>query len=336
MPEGVTEGITDSFGRTVSYMRFSVTDRCNLSCFYCRSRSTPLFDHENILSYEELSALARLAKPLGVKKIRLTGGEPLFRPQFLSLLEMLREGDAELDLRITTNGTLLTNKVDRLKELGVSRLNISLDTLVPKKFKEITGVDAFAAVREGIDHCLEAGIAVKLNAVALKGINDSELPDFLKLAANLGLDVRFIEFMPMGGGTGWKEEYFWTEAEILEQAKHHADLIPIRSGKHSGPARLFTIDGGPGRLGIISPMSNHFCATCNRLRITSDGRLRTCLYSDKEYRLRNILRSPKLGPGKVLKVMRMAAQSKPLGYELLKARQKNGRVSSRPMSSIGG
>jgi cyclic pyranopterin phosphate synthase len=240
-----------------------------------------------------------------------------------------------LDLRLTTNGTLLAGKIRTLKELGVSCLNISLDTLDPAKFAGLTGMEAFGLTRQAIDDCLEEGLRVKVNAVALKGVNDTELADFLRLARDYPLDVRFIEFMPIGGGTRWKDEYYWPAEQILESAMALADLEPVgQAGQSSGPARLYTISGGKGRLGLISPLSDHFCKTCNRLRVTSDGRLRTCLFSDKEYRLRPALR--KLGPDAVRTIIERAGNLKPIGYELLRQARDRAAVCGKVMSAIGG
>lgn len=329
--------IVDSHGRVVRYMRLSVTDRCNLRCFYCRScEDLESIPHEDILTYEEMLSLAKAAQEMDIQKLRLTGGEPFVRRDFLAFLGMLREECPGLDVRITTNATLLSGKVPALKHLGVKRINISLDTMDPAKFKEITGRDMYDRVRQGIEECLRYGLKVKINAVAARGINDDELPLFIDFARNNPVDVRFIEFMPIGCATRWKGSTSWTSAEILEAAKQHATLTPLsRSHDTDGPARVFTIDGGVGRIGLISPLTNHFCNTCNRLRITSDGKLRTCLFSDKEFNLRRVLRHPRLGLKAALKIMRLAAINKPIGHDLLRMKLEN-QVCNKVMSSIGG
>jgi cyclic pyranopterin phosphate synthase len=331
-----TPPLTDAHGRGVSYMRLSVTDRCNLNCFYCRSKDMKLLRHQDILTYEELLVLARIARDMRVEKLRLTGGEPFARLDFLDFLAMLRRECPDMDLRMTTNATLLGGKAARLRELGVTRLNVSLDTLDPAKFQEITGRDAYADVRAALSECRAEGLKLKLNAVAMKGVNDMELPAFLDLARELDMDVRFIEFMPVGGHTRWDQDLVWSSEDIVAEARKHLDLAPVEAlEKNHGPARIFALPGGRGRLGVISALSNHFCRTCNRLRITSDGRLRTCLFSDKEYRLRALLRHPKLGEDAVRTVLRRATMAKPLGYELLKARRA-AAVCGRGMSAIGG
>lgn len=318
-------------------MRLSITDRCNLKCFYCQSgEGLSYIPHDNILSYEELLSLAKAAQEMDVEKIRLTGGEPLVRRDFLAFLGMLKEECPGLDVRITTNGTLLPGKVAALKHLGVERINISLDTLRPERFSQITGRDMYDRVMHGIKEALHYGLRVKINAVAMKGFNDDELPQFLEFAARNPVDVRFIEFMPIGGCTRWSGASSWKAVEILDAARRHAELTAIpTAAATAGPARMFSIKGGEGRIGIISPLTNHFCGTCNRLRITSDGRLRTCLFSDREYKLRQALRHPELGMETVLRIMRQALKSKPMGHEILEQKHK-AAVCNKVMSSIGG
>ena len=331
--------LVDSHGREVSYMRLSVTDRCNLRCFYCRSdeEPTPFIPHQDILAYEEMAELVGMARSLNVSKVRITGGEPFARRDFPDFLALLQKQCPDTEVRITTNGTLLSGLVPDLKRLGVRRLNISLDSLDRETFQRITGHDLLPRVLETVEECLAHGIAIKINMVALKGVNDHELPDFLNLAKNNPLDVRFIEFMPMGNGTRWSREYLWPAGDILDKARELARLAPVIGGKRTrGPARMYAIAGGKGRMGLISPMSNHHCRACNRLRITSDGRLRTCLFSDKEYRLRPLLRSPRLGCDAVLKVLRLATDRKPLGQTLLQARKEDKPLCGKVMSSIGG
>jgi cyclic pyranopterin phosphate synthase len=329
--------IVDSHGRVVRYLRLSVTDRCNLRCFYCRScEDLDVIPHENILTYEEMISLAKAATNMHLEKLRLTGGEPFVRRDFLAFLGLLREECPGLDVRITTNATLVPGKVAALKHLGIRRLNISLDTLNPAKFTEITGRDMFDRVLKAIEECLHYGLKVKINAVAVRGVNDDELPAFIDMARNNPVDVRFIEFMPIGCATRWQGSTTWKAGDILDEARRHAVLTPVeRHANTDGPARVFDIKGGQGRIGLISPLTNHFCDTCNRLRVTSDGKLRTCLFSDKEYNLRAILRHPRLGPEQALKVMQLAVKDKPIGHDLLQHKRRN-QVCDKVMSSIGG
>ncbi len=336
MPAPAPLQLADEKGRRVSYLRLSVTDRCNLRCLYCDNKMSHRLTHDDILRYEELLDLMGLARAIGIGKVRLTGGEPFARRDFMEFLENARGRFPDVSLRLTTNGTLLAPFAPRLAAAGVDRVNISLDTLNPETFARVTGQDLYHTVRQGIDACLEAGIRVKINAVAMRGVNDRELPGFLALARELPVDIRFIEFMPMGGAE-WHARQVWTAEEILAEAKTLAGLTPLpRDAEDAGPAQMFSLDGGKGRFGLITPLSNHFCATCNRLRITSGGVLRTCLFSDRVYRLRPALRHPKLGLPAVERILRLALRKKPVGAELLAARRAGQGVSAASMSSIGG
>jgi cyclic pyranopterin phosphate synthase len=327
--------LTDAYGRTARYLRLSVTDRCNLRCLYCRStiheRHIP---HDDVLRYEELVRLADLAVEQGMGKIRLTGGEPFVRKGFMDFLRMLRKRHAGLDLRITSNGTLLGEHVKALGELGIGGINLSLDSLRPEGFLAATGRDLLPVVRRNLDALLAEGIPVKINAVALKNINRQDMRAFVDFARSHPVDVRFIEFMPMGGGAGWSAEQFWPAEAVLAEAREWADMQAcLPDVGERGPARMFSIAGGLGRLGIITPMSDHFCAECNRLRITSDGRLRICLFADKEYRLRGVLRHPRLGARFLSAIMERASRKKPLGADILRQRRK---AADKAMVSIGG
>ncbi len=329
--------LADARGRVVRYLRLSITDRCNLRCLYCRSDAR-LHDipHGHILRYEELLRLVRLAVARGVEKVRLTGGEPFARKGCMEFLGMLRAEFPQVDLRVTTNGTLLGGQAAALARMGVNAVNLSLDTFDAALFARITGRDMLPQVLTVLDDLVTAGIRVKINAVAMRGMNEGDLPEFLRLARDMPVDVRFIEFMPMGSETCWSPAYFWPASDILKKAGALAELTPdAHAQADSGPARMFTVAGGRGRFGVISPLSNHFCAACNRLRVTPDGHLRTCLYADKEYRLRGLLRHPLLGDAAVARVMELACHEKPLGVELLRARGA-GAVASKGMSRIGG
>lgn len=327
----------DRHGRTVSYLRLSITDRCNLRCKYCGwGKDTEFIPHDSILTYEELLQLIGLAQRLGVSKVRLTGGEPMVRRGFMEFLGRAYQQFPEVDFRLTTNGTLLEDRAAALKAMGMQRINISLDTLRRDVFHELVGVDKFDSVRRGLDECLKQGLRVKLNVVALKGVNEEDIPGFMKLATETPIDIRFIEFMPIGGATAWEERSYWPTKSVLEHIRRHVVLEPLPASERTGgPARMYAIKGGKGRIGMISALSDHFCLTCNRLRVTSDGKLRTCLFSDKEYRLRTILRHPKLGIEKIAQVIERAYQRKPIGAELLAAMAKK-QVSGSGMSRIGG
>lgn len=337
-PVASPDALKDMRGRSISYLRLSVTDRCNLRCVYCRSGEVlKMMPHEQMLTYEECLELIAVAVELGMNKVRLTGGEPFVRRNFMQFLEQVLARHPHINLRLTTNATLLGGKVPVLKDIGVRALNISLDTLQREKFQRITGRDFFPQVRRAIDQCLDNRLRVKVNVVALKGVNDDELAAFLDLATRLPLDVRFIEFMPVGEKTVWRPDRLWSAEEIVGQAQDLVELLPVQEqGRHDGPARMFTIVGGQGRLGVISPMSAHFCGTCNRLRITPAGRLRTCLFSDHEYRLCPVLRSPKLGREHLRRIIVQAGRFKPVGADLLVETRPEHAVCGKVMSAIGG
>ena len=329
--------LEDSHGRKASYMRVSVTDRCNLRCMYCAGAGD-FIPHPNILRYEEILELMDMATRLSIEKVRFTGGEPFVRKGFGDFMIEAARRFPSLELCVTTNATLIAGEVERLARAGIRRINISLDTMDPDKFTRITGRDLFSRVRESIDRCLDAGIQLKVNAVAMKGVNDDEMGAFVDLARTHPLDMRFIEFMPVGLDNGWRDSAVWKAADILAEAEKHAVLQPLATDclRSHGPARMYAIEGGQGRLGIISAYSNHFCDTCNRLRLTSDGKLRTCLFSDKVYRLRPALRHPRLGIDAVERIIRRAGRHKPIGHLLLEAMQEDQGVCRTRMASIGG
>ena len=331
--------LRDALGRTARYLRISLTDRCNLRCLYCRSGNEPFIPHPHILRYEELLDLISLAVEHGVEKIRITGGEPFARKGCLDFLERVRTAHPHLNIRLTTNGTLISPYLNGLRDLGINAINLSLDTFRPERYLQITGHDLFHKAADALERLLDSGIPLKINAVALRGINSDELPAFLNLACEQPVDVRFIEFMPMGQDTRWSHELFWSAEDILEQARTLVNLQPLLTSTEqgpdadAGPARLFTLPG-KGRFGLITPLTNHFCMQCNRLRITSDGRLRTCLFDDREYRLREMLRHPRLGMQAVRRVLWAANLQKPVGARLLE--QKRSGVTQKRMHAIGG
>jgi len=330
--------LEDKHGRKASYLRVSVTDRCNLRCTYCAGEGQEFIPHPTILRYEEILDFIGLSVNMGIEKVRFTGGEPFVRKGFTEFLIEAARRYSDLDLCVTTNATLIKDHIKPLAEAGIRRLNISLDTLDPKKFKKVTGFDQYHEVRSNIDRCLEAGMTVKVNAVAMRGINDDELGGFLDFARDNALDMRFIEFMPVGLETGWEDGVVWKSEDLLAEAERLADLIPSVNGdgEQSGPARMFSIKGGKGRLGLISPYTNHFCATCNRLRLTSDGNLRTCLFSDRVYKLRQAIRHPRLGMAAVEKILKKASRHKPIGNDLLQRMPAGQGVCRTRMASIGG
>lgn len=337
--------LIDGHGRDVRYIRLSVTDRCNLRCTYCRSGMETFIPHESVLRYEEMEQLVHMVVEQGVEKVRLTGGEPFARKGFIAFLERLRSAHPDLDIRITTNGTLLGPHIPALKDLSLNAVNLSLDTFTRSTFERITGRDLLHRVLESMEQLLAEGIPLKINAVAMRGVNDTELPTFLDFAMTHAVDVRFIEFMPMGEGTRWTSDAFWSASDILDAARKLVSVTPATfdstPSRNSGPARLYDLEplsSSPlprrGRLGLITPLSSHFCATCNRLRITSEGALRTCLFDDKEYRLRAVLRHPRLGIDAVRRIVALATRNKPVGARILE--QRHEAVALRRMTAIGG
>ena len=334
--------LCDAFGRQMSYLRVSVTDRCNFRCRYCRDDFDSNVDHHDILRYEELESLLGLAVSLGVQKIRFTGGEPFVRKGFMDFLERMRSIHPEISLRVTSNGTMPADCITRLKALNIG-VNLSLDTLRRDRFAEVTGVDALPVVRANIDRMLALGVPLKLNAVAMNGVNDDELPDFLRLAFTLPIEMRFIELMPVGSGSEQNNILFLAAADLQRKAEESYELLPIASKRTDrGPARVWRLkdaDGNQsaGTFGLISSVTHNACASCNRMRLTSEGNLRPCLFDGREYRLKQILRHPKLGIDAVRTIWEKALARKPLGSVLLDdALKKETAVTQRRMVSIGG
>jgi GTP 3',8-cyclase len=285
--------LVDTFDRTINYIRISVTDRCNLRCKYCVDGSFGFIPHTEILSYEEILRFANIAARLGVKKVRLTGGEPLARKGIGYLIKEINSIEGIEDVSLTTNGVFLADNMNELKEAGLKRINISLDTMKRDRFAFITGVDAFDDVIKGIEKAIYAGLdPIKVNTVIIKGFNDDEILSFVKAAKKWNHHVRFIEFMPFGDSTLWNSRDIITSKQIEDVIRTNFDLTPS-THNDKGPARMFDIAGGSGKVGFISPVSTHICSECNRLRLTSSGMIRPCLFSDTEYDMKALLRGGK-------------------------------------------
>ncbi len=284
--------LLDPYERRLNYLRISVTDRCNLRCVYCMpDHGVPKLEHSEILTYEELLRLARLSVALGIEKIRLTGGEPLVRKDLGRLIARLREIPGLQDISLTTNGVLLAEQAWALWEAGVRRINISLDTLNREKYAFITRFDYFDRVMAGIEAAEQVGFSpIKINVVALRGVNDDEILDFGRLSIERPYHVRFIELMPVGRVEGWGGGRFLSTAEIQQRLQALGPLIPRGNHCLDGPARRLAFEQARGEIGLISPVTEHFCSSCNRLRLTAEGRLRVCLFSDDETDLRTPLR----------------------------------------------
>ena len=326
-------GLSDSFQRPINYLRISVTDRCNLRCVYCMpAEGVELMSHEDILTYEEIHTVARAAAELGINKVRLTGGEPLVRSGLSELIRMLAQIDGIDDISLTTNGTLLSHYAAELKRAGLQRVNVSLDTLKPDKFSLITRSNlALDDVLAGIEAARSVGLdPVKLNMVVVSGVNDDEILDFTAKTIDEGWHVRFIEFMSLGG-VGSSNSRFTSVSEMRKRLEQVGELQPCLPDVGNGPARYFRFPNARGTVGFITPVSEHFCFHCNRLRLTADGRLRLCLLAEDEIDLRQSLRSG-ASLAELKQLIKAAAADKPLRHRLAE-----GLTSKdRPMTQVGG
>ncbi len=323
-------GILDSCRRTINYLRISVTDRCNLRCIYCMPpEGVPQMSHSEILSYEEIRIIVQAAAELGINKIRLTGGEPLVRADLPKLIKMLSRIEGIQELSLTTNGTLLKNYALELRQAGLSRINLSLDTLKPDRFRYITRLGRLKDVLEGISAAKKAGFdPVKINAVVMQGINDDEILDFARMTCEEGCHVRFIELMPFKGMAE-----FVPSVEVRRRISLLGKLEPCPSITGNGPARYYRLAGAKGTIGFISPLTElPFCSRCNRIRLTPDGRLRPCLLGEDEIDLKMPLRN-NASTEELRRLILKAVASKPEHHHLEGG---NVRPVKRKMSQIGG
>lgn len=320
--------LVDNLGRTIDYLRISVTDRCNLRCRYCMpADGIETKKHQDILSYEDIIKIVKFGTEMGIKKVRITGGEPLVRLNIDQLVTGLTQLDLE-DISMTTNGVLLTKYAEDLKKAGLKRVNISLDTLKRDKYKMITRRDKFNDVIKGIEAALYNNLSpVKINVVIMKGINDDEILDFVRLSRDKKLHVRFIEYMPLGGGESIRGAEYLEMAQVKDLIKEKFTLRKINV-YGSGPANYFKLIEGRGSIGFISPISNHFCNKCNRLRLTADAKIRPCLAEDIEIDLGN-----NLTKDIITAKFKEALRKKPAAHKL---NEKNSKKRLRTMSQIGG
>jgi len=325
--------LVDAHRRRIDYLRISITDRCNLRCVYCMPDGAVTFiPHREILRYEEILRLVRVAVELGIRKVRITGGEPFVRKNFLYLCSRVAAMPGLEDVSVTTNGLLLEAYAQGLFDAGVRRINVSLDTLQRERYARITGVDAFDRVWAGILRADEVGhFPIKINVVAMKGVNDDEVEALAGLTRNYPFHVRFIEFMPFRPDAF--HERFLSSDAILDRLQAVGPLQPARPENGNGPARYYQYPGAPGKVGVISPVSHHFCPTCNRLRVTAEGRLRTCLFSSEETDLRALLRSG-ASDARLASAILEAAARKPKRHHMDEALTR--KCIGRPMSAIGG
>lgn len=316
----------DPYGRKINYLRISLTDRCNLRCIYCMPQSgIEKFSHEDILSLEETFQVAKAFVQLGIDKIRFTGGEPLVRKGLVGLIKKVSQLDGVRDLAMTTNGLLLKEYAGDLKEAGLNRVNISLDTLNEEKYRTITRGGQLSKVLEGIEEAKRLGLTpIKINTVLIGGFNDDEIGDLVNLTKTQDIDVRFIELMPIGEASRWAEEKFLPTSVVLDRVK---DLLPIPREDISSPATYYKLPEGQGRVGLINPISCKFCSNCNRVRLTAQGKLKLCLHSNMEIDIKESLRK-----GENLKELILQSINKKEKTHHLEDRQ----YIDRNMNQIGG
>ena len=326
-------GLSDSFQRPINYLRISVTDRCNLRCIYCMPPDgVRLMPHEGILSYEEIYTIVQAAAELGINKVRITGGEPLARAGLTKLIKMLASIDTIDDISLTTNGTLLSDYAAELKQAGLRRVNVSLDTLKPDKFKFITRCgNKLDDVLKGIEVAQSAGLnPVKINMVVMSGINDDELLNFAAKTVNEEWHVRFIEIMPVVVEAA-SAPLLVSVSDMRKRLELLGELQPCLPSIGNGPAKYFRFPHAKGTIGFITPVSEHFCFQCNRLRLTSDGKLRPCLLAEDEIDLKQPLRSG-ISSIELKQLIQQAVASKPLRHHLAEAKI----PKDRPFSQVGG
>lgn len=327
------DAIRDTYDRVIDYLRISITDRCNLRCVYCMpSQGVRHLRHAEMLSYEEITRIVRVAALLGVRKVRITGGEPLIRRNLGYLIADLRSIPGIEDISLTTNGQLLGKVAEELAAAGLTRVNVSVDSLQNDRYAEITRGGSLPVVFAGIQRATLLGLTpVKINMVPMRGINDDEIEAFARLTLETRYDVRFIEFMPAGANDFWTADRVVSTQEIMERVGRIAPIDPIKRRK-DGPARYYSFAGAPGVLGFISPISHHFCGSCNRLRLTSDGKLRPCLFSETEIDLKSAMRRH-VPDEEIARLLRLAVEVKPQAHSFADRPDAHKR---RPMSAIGG
>lgn len=328
----------DKYNRDINYLRVSITDRCNLRCVYCMPKEgLSLIGHDDILRYEEILRIIRVAVGMGIKKVRLTGGEPLIRRGLVEFISSLNKIEALKDISLTTNGILLEAYAERLFNAGLKRINISLDSLNAQKYAQITRGGDLKTVLRGIDEVFRIGFwPIKINIVAIKGFNDDEIIDFAKLTLDKPYQIRFIELMTVGRtGLNYDGKYISSD-QIKSCIANSYWLEPVDgiTNQNDGPAEMYKIRDGVGKIGFISPLSHKFCFKCNRLRLTSDGQIRSCLLSDEEFDLKQPLRNG-CRDEDLMEIINDAIARKPLKHDL-SCSEEHIKKCVKSMSSIGG
>jgi cyclic pyranopterin phosphate synthase len=327
--------LRDSFGRVHNNLRISVTDRCNIRCFYCMPADNVHFMNRRLLlTFEEIERFVRVVVPMGVDKVRLTGGEPLVRSDLHVLVRMLSQVEGIVDIGLTTNGILLEEQADGLYDAGLRRINVSLDALDPVKFQEITRREGYERVVAGIRKAQEVGFdPVKVNAVSVRGVTESEIVPFGLFARETGVELRFIEYMPLDADNAWERDKVLFAREIIDVlSREIMPLAPCADQDPHAPATEFVFADGVGRVGFIASVSQPFCGSCNRFRLTADGKLRNCLFSLEETDIRSLLRGG-AADEEIARAVRECVAAKWEGHEINTARFVQ---PERPMYLIGG
>ncbi len=329
--------LKDSYNRTIRDLRVSVTDRCNFRCFYCLPHGEPpIAPKEQMLSYEEIEYVCDIFVELGIEKIRLTGGEPMMRRDIETIISKLAVLKAKglLDLALTTNGYFLPDRAPSLKEAGLDRITISLDSLKRDVFKQMTGVDVLDRVLSGIEAAKQAGLQpIKINAVIVRGHNEDEVADFAAFAREHDVKMRFIEFMPLDSGHEWAREQVVSGREIRERINDRFPLVPVDAYRGSETSSRYRFaDGAPGEIGIIAPVTEPFRGACSRIRLTADGQIRTCLFSTIEHSLRDVVRTGATRPEIIDFIETVVMKKEPRHY----INDPGFVAPSRTMSFIGG
>ena len=326
--------LTDSFGRTINNLRVSVTDQCNFRCIYCMPEEGMIFQpREEILTFEEITRFVGIVTGLGISKLRLTGGEPTVRKDLPVLVRMLAEVPGVQDVAMTTNGFLLKKMSRDLREAGLPRINVSLDTLDEEKFRQMTRRDVLKKVLDGLEEATRYfQLPIKINVVAMKGYTEDELLDFAKMARTGPYQVRFIEFMPLDADRSWRRDQVLDGAEIIERIGAQWPLDAVKRPGQREPADLFRFRDGQGEIGLIASVSEPFCGSCNRIRITADGKLRTCLFSIGETDIKALLRGG-ASDAEIAETVIEAVRNKEPGHHI---NEPDFVQPERTMSSIGG
>jgi len=321
-------------GRTIVNLRISVTDRCNFRCTYCMPADNVEFmDRVKLLSFEELTRIATIVSKLGINRLRLTGGEPLMRKDLPQLIRMLAGVEGINDIAMTTNAFFLKEHAQSLKDAGLKRLNVSLDALDPEKFKHVNRRDCLQQVLDGLQEASRVGFnAIKINAVAMRNFSESEIISLIDMGRSDGFEVRFIEFMPLDSDQAWERNKVLFGHEIIDLIREKYELIPIDNSLDIGPASEYEFADGKGKIGIITAVSNPFCDHCNRIRMTADGKLRTCLFSTDETDLKQLIRSG-ASDEDIAEALRQAVLIKEPGHKI---NLDSFERPTRAMHAIGG